>query len=194
MRLCVLSRYCIPVPEMDSDDDMVTSKIKVDTRKQENWRKTGKKLRKEIKCLRKWMADRRGKAPKKAIIGAQEEVTKAAAPAKVKEKAGVTVESRHNCLINIHQAMAHPRQDGQDIINPVVVAVSLANANSQKKEPWSLPCPTLKGEEKRQKVLSWSDRTEAATMMSDTVCSVTPPDSARARSLCKYHVIATSLS
>ncbi|KAL2087190.1 hypothetical protein ACEWY4_018249 [Coilia grayii] len=182
MRLCDLFRCCLPVPERDSDGNMASSKIKGHSNRKE---KTGekanpsqKKLRKEAKRLKKERADRWRNGMEMAMIEAHSDLIKGVPLAEVKERVRVKVEALNSRQDLTHQAMVHGGQDGQDA-NSVFVVMSSANANgdSQIKEPKPVSHPTLE-EERRERLLSWFDRRRAAKQMSDTVCSVTKPESA----------------
>ncbi|KAL2103402.1 hypothetical protein ACEWY4_000270 [Coilia grayii] len=179
MRLCDLFRCCLPVPERDSDGNMAPSKIKVDSNRKE---KTGekanpswKKLRKEAKRLKKEKADRWRNGMEMAMIEAHNDLMKGVPLAEVKERVRVKVEVLNNRQDPTHQAMGNAGQDA----NSEFVVMSLANANgdSQIKEPNPVSHPTLE-EKRRERLLSWFDRRRAAKQMSDTVCSVTKPESA----------------
>ncbi|KAL2078367.1 hypothetical protein ACEWY4_026052 [Coilia grayii] len=192
MRLCDFFRCCLPAPEKDCDDDTASSRIEVDsnrkkTKRGERANPSGKQLRKEAKRLKKEMADRRRKEMEveMSVSEAQEVSPKALPLAEGKERAGERVEGLKNGQIIIIQAMVHASQDSQDG-NPVAMLISLANANenSEKTEAQMVSCPTPE-EERRERLLGWFDRREAAKKMAAAVCSVTQPESAHLHFSCK---------
>ncbi|KAL2077125.1 hypothetical protein ACEWY4_026629 [Coilia grayii] len=180
MRLYDLFRCCLPVPEKASDGVMASSGIEVDSnrkkKRSERANLSGKKLRKEDKRLKKEMVDRR-KEVEMAVSEAQEGGMKALPLAERKERVGEKVEGFKNGQIIIHKAMVHASQDSQDA-NQLALVMNLANANgdSQKKDPQLLFYPALQ-EERRERLLGWFDRREAAKKKADAFCSVTGPES-----------------
>ncbi|KAL2103566.1 hypothetical protein ACEWY4_000434 [Coilia grayii] len=188
MRLCDLFRCCLPVPEKGSDGDMTSSRIEVDsTRKKKRGERanlSGKKLRKEAKRLKKEMVDRRRKEVEMSVSEAQEGPMEALPLAEGKERAGERVECLKNGQIIIHQAMVHASQDA--IQMAVVMSLANANGDSQTKEAQPVSCPAQE-EERRERLLGWFDRREAAKKMADAVCSVTRPESAHLNWSCKCH-------
>ncbi|KAL2103601.1 hypothetical protein ACEWY4_000469 [Coilia grayii] len=179
MRLCDLFRCCLPVPEKASDGDMASSRMEVDsTRKKKRSERanlSGKKLRKEAKRLKKEMVDRRRKEVEMAVSEVQEGPMEALPLAEGKERAGERVECLKNGQIIIHQALVHAGQHANQMA--VVMSLAYANGNSLTKEAQPVSCPTQE-EERRERLLGWFDRREAAKKKAGAVCSVTRPEAA----------------
>ncbi|KAL2103524.1 hypothetical protein ACEWY4_000392 [Coilia grayii] len=186
MRLCDLFRCCLPVAEKVSDDEMASSRMEVDsTRKKKRSERanlSGKKLKKEAKRLKKEMVDRRRKGVEMAVSEVQEGPMEALPLAEGKERAGERVEGLKNGQIIIHKAMVHTSQDANQLAQ--VMNLANANGNSQKKDPQLVSCPAQE-EERRERLLGWCDRREAARKKADAFCSITGPEPAHPNWSCQ---------